>query len=179
MKWLTPGILFLLYLNAPAVAVRIHGAPFLFAALVPLALAIPVAHRVLIRGESVRFPNLLLAAFAMLLLHSISALISIRPDEAMDSLQTWLLEGVLLALLISNAVRSRGDVKRAAIAIVAAGAVMGGLAIGQQLLGAPDENFYGFAQLDATISDASGATTATSGRPNRGGRIASRRSWLC
>ena len=28
MKWLTPVVLFLLYLNVPAVAVRIHGAPF-------------------------------------------------------------------------------------------------------------------------------------------------------
>ena len=156
MSWLAPAILFLLYLNAPAVAVRIHGAPFLLAALVPLALAIPVAHQVLVRGEPLRFPNILLAAVVMLLLHSISALTSVRPYEAMDSLQTWLLEGVLLALLISNAIRTRTDVRWAAVAIVAAGAVMGGLAILQQISGATDQNFFGFAQLDATISDTSG-----------------------
>ncbi len=156
MKWLAPAILFLLYMNAPAVAVRIHGAPFFFAALVPLALAIPVAHRVLVRGEPVRFPNILLAAVVMLLLHSLSALTSLRPGEAMDTLQTWLLEGVVLALLISNALRTRDDVRWAMIAIVAAGAVMGGLAMLQQLSGGEEQNFFGFAQLDATISDTSG-----------------------
>ena len=156
MKWVAPAILFLLYLNAPAVAVRIHGAPFILAALVPLALAIPVAYRVLLRGEPIRFPNVLLAAVVMLLLHAISALASARPYEAMDSLQTWLLEGVILALLISNAVRTRADVRWAAIAIVAAGAVMGAVAILQQLSGAEDQTFFGFAQLDAAISDTSG-----------------------
>jgi O-antigen ligase len=92
----------------------------------------------------------------MLLLHSLSALASIRPDEAMDNLQTWLLEGVILALLISNALRTRADVRWAMIAIVAAGAVMGGLAILQQLSGAQEQGFLGFAQLDATISDSTG-----------------------
>jgi O-antigen ligase len=156
MQWLTPAVLFLLYLNAPAVAVRIHGAPFLLGAMVPLALAIPVAYRVIIRGEAIRFPNILIAATAMLLIHTVSAMISDRPYETMETLQTWLVEGLLLALLVVNAVRTRAEVKAAAFALVAAGAVMGAVAIAQQFLGAADHSFYGFGQIDATISDASG-----------------------
>jgi putative inorganic carbon (HCO3(-)) transporter len=156
MTWVTPLVLFVLYVNAPAVAVRIHGAPFLLGALVPLALVIPVAHRVLVRGESIRFPNMLVAAVVMLLLHAISALISARPYEAIDILQTWLTEGVLLALLVANAIRTRAELQSAAFAIVAAGAVMGALAITQQILGAADHTFFGFGQLDSAISDTGG-----------------------
>jgi O-antigen ligase len=160
MKWVTPLVLFLLYLNAPAVAVRIHGAPFLLGAVVPLMLAIPVAHRVIVRGEPIRFPNMLIVAAAMLALHTVSALGSIRPFESMDTMQTWLTEGLLLALLIANAVRTREEVKLAMMAIVAAGAVMGAIAIAQQFLGAVDYPFYGFGQTEVTISDASGLSRA-------------------
>jgi O-antigen ligase len=158
MQWLTPVILFLLYVNAPAVAVRIHGAPFMLGALVPMALAIPVAHRVIIRGEPIRFPNMLIAATAMLLLHAVSAMTSARPYETIESLQTWLIEGLLLALLIVNAVRTRAEVKAAALAVVAAGAVMGAVAIAQQFLGAADHPFWGFGQTEVTIRDASGVS---------------------
>jgi len=152
----TAGILFLIYLNAPAVAVRMHGAPFALAAAVPLALAVPVAHRVLVRGEPLRFPGVLVAAGGMLLLHGLSALGSIEPHVSLDTLQTWLVEGVLLALLIANAVRTPEELRAAIAAIVGAGAVMGAVAIAQQLLGAESHPFFGFGQLDAEISDASG-----------------------
>lgn len=156
MRWLTGAILFLVYLNAPVVAVRMHGAPFLLAAAIPLGLAIPVAYRVLVRGEPLRLPTALLAAMVMLLLYAVSALVSVRPYDSMDSLGEWLLEGVLLALLIANAVRSRAEIQMAAIALIGAGAVMGVIAIAQQALGATDHNFFGFGQLDAVISDAEG-----------------------
>lgn len=151
----TPVVLFLLYLNAPAVAVREHGAPFLLAAAVPLALAIPVAWRVLVAGEALLFPHVLLAATAMIALHGVSALGSARPLEAMETLETWVLEGLLLALLVANAVRTRDELRAAVRAVVAAGAVMGAIVLLQQLVGA-DHGFFGFGQLDAAISDAGG-----------------------
>jgi len=92
----------------------------------------------------------------MLLLHFVSALTSARPYDSVDSLEAWLIEGLLLALLVANAVRTRAEVRTAAVALVAAGAVMGSVAIAQQFLGAAEHPFYGFGQLDATISDASG-----------------------
>jgi len=156
MTWLIAGILFLIYLNAPAVAVRVHGAPFILAAIVPMALAIPVAYRVLIRGEELRFPRVLVAALVMLGLHSLSSFLSFRPFESIESVQTWLLEGVVLAFLIANAVRTREELRASILALVLAGAVMGTVALAQQMLGAADHTFFGFGQLDSAILDAEG-----------------------
>jgi O-antigen ligase len=156
VSWIAPIVLFLVYLNAPAVAVRVHGAPFFLGAAVPLALGIPIAHRVLVRGEDVRFPNVLLAALAMWMLHCVSGLASIRPFESVEILETWLLEGLLLALLVANAVRTRAEVRAAVMAVVAAGAVMGGIALAQQWLGPETHSFAGFGQLDAAIGSESG-----------------------
>ena len=156
MTWLTAGILFLIYLNAPAVAVRMHGAPFVLGAAVPLALAIPVLHRVLVRNEELLFPKLLVAAALMLTLNAASALVSIHPHESVDTLQNWLIEGLLLALLIANAVRTRAELQAAIVAIVAAGAEMGAVAIAQQLLGAAEHPFFGLGQLDSEITGTGG-----------------------
>jgi O-antigen ligase len=153
MIWLTSILLFLIYLNAPAVAVRIHGAPFFLGALVPLALAIPVAHRVLVRNEELRFPRLLMAAVVMLLLHMVSALSSFYPQESMTALQDWFVEGILLALLIANAIRTRAELQAAMFAIITAGAVMGAIAVAQQFLGPAEHPFLGFGQLDSQITD--------------------------
>ena len=53
--------IFLVYLNAPVVLAREHGLPLLFAAVVPMLLAVPVAYRVVMRGEPLRFPGLISA----------------------------------------------------------------------------------------------------------------------
>ena len=156
MIYLTAFILFLVYLNAPAVAVRVHGAPFLFAAAVPMVLAVPVAHRVLIRGEPLRFPLVLAAAVSLLAVHTLSAIFSARPFESLDQVETWALEGVLLALLIANAVRTRDEVRASALAVVSAGAVMGAIACLQQALGPAEWSFAGFGQLDSAIRDEGG-----------------------
>jgi len=159
MIWLTAGVLFLVYLNAPAVAVRVHGAPFALAAVVPLALALPVAYRVLIRGEELRFPTVMVVALGMLVLNALSALLSARPLESIETVQTWLLEGALLALLVANAIRTREELRVSILALVGAGALMGAIAVAQQILGPEEHPFFGFGQLDAAIADASGRLT--------------------
>jgi len=153
---LTAGVLFLLYLNVPAVAVRVHGAPFAIAAVVPLLLAIPVGWRILVRGEALVLPRALLAAVAMLGLHAISAISSDRPFESLDTVQAWLLEGVVLAFLIVNAVRTRAELHAAVYSILSAGAVMGLVALCQQLPGLGDATFGGLGQFDSAVVDSSG-----------------------
>ncbi|MEL7047301.1 MAG: hypothetical protein AAGL66_20140, partial [Pseudomonadota bacterium] len=66
MSAFVAATLFLIYLNVPSVLVREHGMPLLFAAAVPLLLAIPIAYRVLLRGESLRFPSLLIPTALLL-----------------------------------------------------------------------------------------------------------------
>ncbi len=117
--------IFLIYMNVPAVLVTEHGVPRPLALLVPLLLVVPVAYRVLLRGEALRFPGMIIAALLMLACHALSALVSERPHIGLESVLAWLLEGVLLAFLLVNALRSRSEVFAAARAIVAAGALMG------------------------------------------------------
>jgi O-antigen ligase len=98
----------------------------------------------------------MLAAIAMLILHAVSAMSSLYPHESMRTLQEWLVEGVLLATLIANAIRTRSEIQAATVAIVAAGAVMGLLAVAQQILGPPDHFFFGFGQLDSQVVGSDG-----------------------
>jgi O-antigen ligase len=137
-------VIFLIYVNAPAVLVREFSLPVLIAALVPMVLVIIVAYRVVVRGEALRFPGLILAALLMLACHAASALLSTRPDLGMNSVFEWLLEGVFLAFLVVNCLRTREEVFSAVRAIVAAGAVMGLLVILQQLLGPCDFDMGGY-----------------------------------
>jgi O-antigen ligase len=140
---------FLIYMNVPAVLVTEHGVPKPIALLLPLLLAIPVAYRVLMRGESLRFPGMIVAALLMLGCHTVSALVSGNPGKGMGTVFSWLSEGVLLAFILVNALRTRREVFTAARAVVAAGAVMGFVVLLQQLLGPTEYGMAGFGQLSS------------------------------
>lgn len=158
MKVFAALVLFVIYLNVPAVAVREFGAPYLVGAAVPLLLLIPFLHSILLRGETLRLPGLLIAAFGLIIVHAVSAYFAIRPSESLDMVVDWALEGVLLMALIVNVFRTRSDAIAAVNAVVAAGAAMGGIVLLQQLTGATDDNFFGFGQLDATLVADDGST---------------------
>ncbi|MCR9259292.1 MAG: O-antigen ligase family protein [Pseudomonadaceae bacterium] len=164
MIFVTSLLLGLIYLNVPAVAVREFGVPFAVGALIPMLLVVPVLHRVLIKGEPLRFPLFLVLALVLLVLHAFSALGSIRPHESLEIVIDWALEGVLLAALLVNVLRSRNDVIAAVKALVLAGFVMGTVVIIQQLAGATDNNYMGFGQLDsAMVSDSGQLQTRLAG----------------
>lgn len=147
---------FLIYLNVPAVLVNGYGFPRLVVAMVPMLLVLPVAQRVLLRGESLRFPGMIIVALLMLICHTVSALISDRPHLGMDNVFNWLIEGVLLALILVNALRTRAEVYAAAKAIVAAGAMMGLMVIVQQVLGVTEDGGAGFVRHEGRMVDLSG-----------------------
>ena len=149
-------IIFLVYVNAPVVLVRELGLPSQMAAAVPMLLVVIVVYRVVHRGEKLRFPGFLVAALLMLTWHTVSALASTRPHVGMENVFEWIIEGVLLALLLVNVVRTREEVFAAARAIVAAGAVMGFAVILQNLLGPCDFDMGGFVQKATECGDGSG-----------------------
>jgi O-antigen ligase len=100
----------------------------------------------------------------LLVLHALSALGGIRPHESLAIVIDLALEGVLLAALIVNVLRSKDDVIAAVKALVLAGFVMGSVVIIQQLAGATDNNFMGFGQLDsAMVSDSGQLQTRLAG----------------
>lgn len=146
-------ILFVVYLNVPAVAVREYGLPLMVGAALSLLLAVPVLSRVLLAGEPLRIPALLVAAAALVVLNGISALNATLPSESLSIVIDRALEGVLLAALIVNAFRTRADVISAINAVIAAAALMGAIVLVQQATGATDQTFFGFGQLDAEMTD--------------------------
>ena len=145
--------LFLIYMNVPVVLVTEHGMPRPLAYLVPLVLAVPMAYRVLLQGEALRFPSMIIAALLMLACHTLSALVSASPQTGLESVFSWLLEGVLLAFILVNTLRSRSEVLVAARTIVAAGALMGFLVLLQQMLGPTEYTMAGFGQISAEDLD--------------------------
>lgn len=151
-------ILFLTYLNVPAVAVREYGVPFIVGAAIPLLLLIPMFQSVVLRGQPLRFPALLIAAAVLLCVQAAGAFLAIYPEESLGMVIEWALEGVLLTLLIVNVFRTRTDAIAAVNAVITAGALMGVIVLLQQVLGATDQNFMGFGQLDAQMVDDQGQT---------------------
>lgn len=140
----TPAVLFLLFLDVPGVAVRKYGAPPLLAALIIAALAIPVANEAL-RGNRLRFcwPIGLVAAFAVVQLASTVA--SREPSAALGHFVPFLLEGLLLAVLVLNAIRSVATLERVLWALLLAGACLGAVSLLQQITGTFDKPYGGFA----------------------------------
>jgi O-antigen ligase len=153
-------IIFLVYVNAPVVLVKQYGLPTLVGPLVLLPLVVIVVHRIVNRGEALRFPPFIVAALLMLAWHTLSALLSDRPRVGLSAVFEWLLEGVFIALLLVNCLRTREEVYAAARAIVAAGAFMGFVVILQQMLGPADYSMGGFGQLQSLHTDDSGEVRA-------------------
>jgi putative inorganic carbon (hco3(-)) transporter len=141
----TVGVIFILYSNAPAIAV-LHGAPKLVAGAVILAFGIPLADRLINRGERARFDHvfvLLLAFLGVLLLASLSA-----PDKvlAVDRIVTFATEGLLLYWLVINTVTNRIMLRRVLWSLLAAGSLLGSMSIYQAATGSYEQQFAGFAE---------------------------------
>jgi O-antigen ligase len=149
-EWAVPLFAFLLYTNASAVAVQIHGLPFIVAASVPLLLCLPIASALLLRREAPVVTPALPFILAFLAVQLVGALFAIRPEEAMAALVTSFLEGFVLYVLVTNAIRTPAVLQQVLWALIAAGAFMGAVVGLQHLLGRYDDDFLGFAQVDVS-----------------------------
>ena len=156
-RWLA-CILFLIYLNAPVVCARELGLPTVLAGFALLALAVPVYRRLVELKEPVYVPPALAMAALFAVLGFVSAAGSARPQSSIAYALSFTLEGFAVAFLIANAIRTRDELTLAVKALVAAGGLMGLIALLHQIIGTEQTAFFGFSQLDATISDDAGHT---------------------
>lgn len=142
------AVLFLLYSNLPVVGVAFHGVPRPVASLFPLLLAVPLAHDLVVR----RAPLVLTPAFALLVLLLAVQLAGVAfardAPRALEHAATFALEGVLLYLLVVNAVRTRAILRGALWALVAAGLVMAVMPLFQQVTGTFGNTYGGLAQVE-------------------------------
>lgn len=145
--FISPVVFFVIYSNAAVVAIRFHNVPAIAAALLPMALLVPLAfHFVSDRRQVVITASLPLAILFVLI--QVFGLAGSRYlNEAIDSVEVSILEGLLFYIVVTNVVRTRRDATLAVGALLLAGCLMGGLSLFQQVTRTFDNAYGGFAQV--------------------------------
>src|SRR3990172_2241564 len=142
-----PAVILVLYANVAVVAVKFHGVPPAVGMLAPAPLLIPLIYWVVFRREPLILTATLPAIVLFLLVQLVSALGSQDPHLAVKVAKTSLLEGLAIYLVVTNVVRSSRLLRRTVWALLAAGAIMGGLSAFQQATGTLHKDYGGFAQV--------------------------------
>lgn len=167
------AVIFLLYMNVPAVLVKDHGFPLTVAALVPLLLVVPLAFHVYRRKRFVVDRTFVLLLL-YLVVQLVSTLFSTNQDDAVQKLKTFGLEGVVLYALVTNVVRTPTLLRRAVWAIVGAAALLSTVTIFQNVTGTYTRPYGGFSLVDASFFLGHAASPRASGPigdPNYYGQI--------
>lgn len=152
-----PVVLFVMYSNAAVVAVRFHGVPTFAAMLVPVPLLIPLFWNIILRNQTVVITPALPWILLFVGWQLICAMVSVDSEKSVNGVLETVLEGLLIYLLITNAVRTPQVMRAAMWALVAAGAFMGSVSAYQQSTGSFDTNVGGFGQ----VSEGEGFDVAT------------------
>jgi len=140
---------FVLYLNVPVVAIQFYGVPGPVAAATLGLLAVPAVTRIM-RGEAILLPACIGAMLAYLAILLASSALSVKPEAATVWTLVYVTEGLILVLLIVNALRTGSELRSFIWAILLAGAVMGGISVFQEVTGTYDNAYGGFAQIHET-----------------------------
>jgi O-Antigen ligase len=143
-------VVFLLYSNAAVVAVTHFGVPVFVGAVVPMILVVPLGYEWLVKRQPVvvtpAFPWIL----GFLLVQIVGAIFARDVPAAAGELATFVLEGIGLYLLVINVVRTPSTMRNVVWTLLIVGAFLGGLSIYQAATGTYSNDYFGFAQSDAT-----------------------------
>lgn len=162
----TPLVIFILYTNAAVVAVRFHGIPGPAAGLLPAVLAVPLAHHILLNRQPIILTRTLPWVLLFTAIQMLGLFVSKQPDEAWHNVQTTILEGLALYVLLTNVIRSRTTLRAAIWSLLLAGSLMGGLSVFQQVTRTFNQDYGGFAQVTGR-----GFTVARDGVEQRQARL--------
>ncbi len=136
---------FLLYTNVPAILTKEHGMPEALAGAFILLLAVPIGHALVVRREALRFDTtfgLMLALLAVMLLSTLGA---VSERIALDRVEGFAIEGLLLYWLVVNAVRNVAALRKLFWALLVAGSLLSALSLYQDLTGSYQQEFGGLA----------------------------------
>jgi hypothetical protein len=149
LRWPEIGTLIavtLLYLNLPAIAVKLHALPYPIVLLAG-CLIVPALLRNLFSQRDriiLDWPFLLMLVFLGLVLAS--SLLARDTDLAMAWIQKYLLEGLLLYLVIINLVRTFATLRRVVWALLLSGTLLASMTLYQELSHSYANEFGGLAQ---------------------------------
>jgi putative inorganic carbon (HCO3(-)) transporter len=151
-------VMFVIYSNAAAIAVRYHGVPSIFAVIVPMLLMIPLASYLIFRREKLIVTPVFSLLFLYLLVQVIGTLTADYIDTAISTLMGYVTEGILLYLLVTNVVRTPRLLRLVIWSLLLAGGFLGFLSVYQQLTHTYTNDYWGFAQMSNAAFDATGDT---------------------
>lgn len=139
---------FVFYTNLAVVLTRFHGVPQIVASGIAVVLLVPIVKYLVIeRRPVVVTPVLPLFLFFLAALF-LSSTLSQEPDVVREAIDIYLIEGLLLYFLVSNAVRTTRMLTMVVWTLIAAASMLGALSIAQELTHTYENNYAGFAQVD-------------------------------
>jgi putative inorganic carbon (hco3(-)) transporter len=144
----TVAFFFIFWANIAVVATRYHGVPQVVASGVVLLLVIPLARYIVLERQPFAVTPVYPLVFAFLAALLLSAALSKDPGASVAPLTTYLGEGLLLFLIVSNAVRTTRTLSRVLWALILAGSFMGTFSIYQELTHSYGSDYAGLAQVD-------------------------------
>jgi putative inorganic carbon (HCO3(-)) transporter len=136
------------YTNLAVIAVRYHGVPQILGSAVALLLVVPLVRYIVVERQPFVVTPVLPFVFAFLGALFLSATFSSEPEVSRGALPLYLSEGLLLYLLVSNAVRTTQILNRVVWILILAGSLLGALSVYQELTHSYANDFGGFAQVD-------------------------------
>jgi O-antigen ligase len=142
----TTAVVFLIYTNAAAVAVKYHAMPYTIGVVIPGLLVVPVAYY-LYKKRPVVADLPMLTIFVYLFVQLLSTLNAEDKSHAWEQVTPFILEGVVIYVLVRNAVRTL-DVLRAVVwALLLAGTFMSLIVIFQEVTATYSKPYMGFGQV--------------------------------
>lgn len=162
----------ILYSNAAAIAVQRYGVPYFVGATFPLLLVVPFAHHLIIRHQPVVVTHgmrFMFGYFFVLVLGTLFGM-SADPARALDAFVTFIVEGLLVYVVVTNVVRSLDDLRRIVWVLLLVGGVIGALSVYQQATESYGNDYFGFAQVSRASLD-TGSAFDEGGQPRLAGPI--------
>ncbi len=145
-------VAFLLWANVPVVAMRDHGVPKAIAALYLLLLLLPIGKALFVDRKRLEVPRGLPWLGLYVGFSVISAAFSRDAAAALEGTKEIILEGALVFVLISLAIRDVTSLRRVTWALMIAGGFMGAVVIIQQATGGLTSEFAGFGIVDSRFA---------------------------
>jgi putative inorganic carbon (HCO3(-)) transporter len=146
----TALLAFVVWMNLPALSVDRYGVPVAAGALFPFVLLVPIAYGHL-RGRAFVLTRGAALMLLLLAVELLSTAFAAHQDVAVDRLRTFALEGVVLYILIVNAIDSVSALRLAIWGMLAAGACLALVTIYQQLTGTWFRPYGGFGQVEGAF----------------------------
>jgi putative inorganic carbon (hco3(-)) transporter len=139
-------VVFLIYLNIPAIAHQTYGVPKVAAGAFTLLLGVPLIHSAIVRRQPLKIDGFFVLMLCFLGVLLLSSLIAKDKSIALGRVQAFVVEGLLLYWLILNVAHRLPDLRRVIGAALAAASLLGCLSLYQTVTGNIDQQFGGLAE---------------------------------